>query len=100
MGSEASKEPLRRRLGGQANLPMQAHSWRQIQHRAATPRLPQPTPAMKRQPQAHEVYCGEREQIERRSVVRGLLLMALLALSISIVRSGLDRVFVHGWWRP
>jgi hypothetical protein len=55
---------------------------------------------MKRQRQAHEVYCGEREQIERRSVVRGLLLMALLALSISIVRSGLDRVFVHGWWRP
>ncbi len=79
---------------------MQVHPWRQVRHRAAPPRLPQLTPAMKRRREAYEVYCREREQKERRSVVRGLLLMALLALSISIVRSGLDRVFVHGWWRP
>jgi hypothetical protein len=45
-------------------------------------------------------YQLKREKAERRSVVRGLLLMSALVLAGSIVRAGLDRVFVHGWWRP
>jgi hypothetical protein len=100
MESEASKKPLRGRHGSQSGLPLQARAWRQIEYRAAPPRLPELTPAMKRRREAYEIYRREREKIERRSVVRGLLLLALLALSISIFRSGLDRVFVHGWWRP
>ena len=100
MESKASKKPLRERQGDQSGLPLQARPWRQIEHCAAPPKLPQLTPALKRQREAYEVYRSEREQLERRSVVRGLLLMALLALSISIFRSGLDQVFVHGWWRP
>jgi hypothetical protein len=33
-------------------------------------------------------------------MVRGLILIALLVLAGSIARAGLERVFVHGWWRP
>jgi hypothetical protein len=33
-------------------------------------------------------------------MVRGLILIALLMLAGSIARAGLERVFVHGWWRP
>ena len=42
----------------------------------------------------------ERERLESRSVVRGLILLAILVLLASMVRAGLGRVFVHGWWRP
>ncbi len=33
-------------------------------------------------------------------MVRGLLLLALIVLCLSIARAGLGRVFPHGWWRP
>jgi fatty acid desaturase len=42
----------------------------------------------------------ERGQALRRSAVRGLLMLALLVLVLSIARAGLGRVFVPGWWRP
>jgi hypothetical protein len=42
-------------------------------------------------------YRKEREEIERRSMVRGLILLAVLALVGSIAHAGLDRVFVHVW---
>jgi hypothetical protein len=47
-----------------------------------------------------EAYRRERETIERRSVSRALILIAIVALLGSMVHAGLDRVFVHGWWRP
>ncbi len=33
-------------------------------------------------------------------MVRGLILLAVVLLMGSAARAGLDRVFVHGWWRP
>jgi hypothetical protein len=39
------------------------------------------------------------EQIERRSQVRGLLLLALAAIIFAILRAGIHNVFSHGWWR-
>jgi hypothetical protein len=70
------------------------------EHRAAPPQLPARTPAIERQQAAFELYRRQREQLERRSMLRGLILIALLVLAGSIARAGLERVFVHGWWRP
>lgn len=69
------------------------------EHRAAPPQLPAPTAAFERQRAEFERYRRQRERIERRSVVRGLILLAVLVLLGSIVRAGLERVFVRGWWR-
>jgi hypothetical protein len=75
-------------------------SARSNEHRAASPQLPSSSPALERDRQEFQSYRVEREKTERRSVVRGLMLMAVLVLVGSMVRAGLDRVFVHGWWRP
>jgi hypothetical protein len=39
------------------------------------------------------------QQIERRSQIRGLLLLALAAIVFAILRAGAHRVFTIGWWR-
>jgi hypothetical protein len=70
------------------------------EHRAAAPQLPEPTSGFERQRETFQRYRKEREGIERRSMVRGLILLAVLVLVGSIARAGLDRVFVQGWWRP
>lgn len=36
---------------------------------------------------------------ERRRQVRGLLLIALIVLVLSILRTGIHRIFTQGWWR-
>ena len=69
-------------------------------HRAATPQLPSNSSAIQRDRLAFDRYRREREKTERRSVTRGLILMAIVVLVGSILRAGLDRAFVHGWWRP
>jgi hypothetical protein len=38
-------------------------------------------------------------RLERRSHVRGLLLLAVAAIVFAIVRAGVHRVFTVGWWR-
>jgi hypothetical protein len=70
------------------------------EHRAAPPELPPRSPAQERDWLSFKRYRTDRETIERHSVVRGLLVMAVVVLIASIVRAGLDRVFVPGWWRP
>jgi hypothetical protein len=70
------------------------------EQRAASPRLPALTPAFERDRREFARYRNERERTERRSVVRGLILLAIVLLVGSMARAGLDRVFVHGWWRP
>jgi hypothetical protein len=39
------------------------------------------------------------EQAERRRQVRGLLLLAVAAIVIAILRAGVHNVFTRGWWR-
>lgn len=70
------------------------------EHRAAAPRTPEPTRGILRQRAEFQAYREERERIERRSAVRGLIFLAVVALLGNILRAGLDRAFVHGWWRP
>ena len=72
----------------------------QAEHRAEPPRIPAPTSTQERAELERKAYFHQREQLEHRSLVRGLLLLALLVLAVSIVRAGLDRVFLPGWWRP
>ncbi len=78
---------------------MQA-SQRGNEQRAAPPQLPPCTPALTLDRQDLERNRSEQERMERRSVVRGLILLAVIMLVGSVARAGLDRVFVHGWWRP
>jgi hypothetical protein len=41
----------------------------------------------------------EQRDLERRSQVRGLLLLAVAAIVFAILRAGVHRVFTVGWWR-
>lgn len=42
---------------------------------------------------------GTVENRERRSQVRGLVLLAFLALAFAILRAGTGHAFGPGWWR-
>jgi len=75
-------------------------SERADEHRAASPQLPALSPAVERDRREFEHYRDDREKTERRSVVRGLILLAVVVLVGSMLRAGMDRVFVHGWWHP
>jgi hypothetical protein len=55
---------------------------------------------LKKKREEFRLYRVGRETIERRSMVRGLILLAVLVMVVSMARAGLDRVFIHGWWRP
>lgn len=67
--------------------------------RAEAVRPPHPTPELEEARAQQQMHSRKREAMERRSVVRGLVILAVLAMGWSIARAGLDRVFVHGWWR-
>jgi hypothetical protein len=67
--------------------------------RAARPAIPEPTRGLKKKREEFRMYRAAREKIERRSMVRGLIVLAVLVMVGSIVRAGLDRAFVRGWWR-
>jgi hypothetical protein len=68
--------------------------------RAEPPRIPAPTRALERAEAERKTYIHKREQIEKRSILRGLVWLAVVVLVFSIARAGLDRVFPNGWWRP
>jgi len=69
-------------------------------HRAEPPRIPPPTPALERAEVQRKAYLEGREKVQTRSIFRGLILLAVLALLASMVRAGFGRVFVQDWWRP
>ena len=69
------------------------------EHRAEAVRSPQPTPELREAQAEQQVRLRALEGSERRSVVRGLIVLAVVALAWSIARAGWGRVFVHGWWR-
>jgi hypothetical protein len=51
--------------------------------------MPTPTPA----------NFTQRTKIERLRQIRGLLLLAITILLVSLLRAGLRTVFTPGWWR-
>jgi hypothetical protein len=40
-----------------------------------------------------------RVALEQRSLLRGLILLAVVILIVSLARAGFGRLFVPGWWR-
>jgi hypothetical protein len=75
-------------------------SKRQPEYRACPVQIPMPTRALERKRDDYRVYLLGRERLERTSIVRGLILLALVVLAVSIARAGLERVFVPYWWKP
>ncbi|HEY5382304.1 MAG TPA: hypothetical protein VIJ65_08605 [Acidobacteriaceae bacterium] len=45
-----------------------------------------------------ESLCA-RLRLEQRSLLRGLILLALVILLASLAHAGFSRLFVPGWWR-
>jgi hypothetical protein len=66
---------------------------------AEPPCVPEPTVALLQARAAVAEHRERRERLERSSVVRGLIVLALLVLGLSMLRAGWGRVFVPGWWR-
>jgi len=67
---------------------------------AAPPRVPQATPALEKAEIERDECIRSRERLEQRSILRGLILLALVALIFSIWRAGGDRVLLPHWWHP
>ena len=55
-------------------------------------------PADSKRTQAIETSAAA-EQLERRRQIRGLLLLAVLAIVVSILHAGIANVFTVGRWR-
>ena len=69
------------------------------EHRAEAVRPPEPTRAVKEARLQNKAFRRSREALERRSVLRGSILLAIVAMVVSMARAGWDRVFIFGWWR-
>ena len=68
-------------------------------HSASPPRPPRASAELASAREEHAAYVDGRERAERSGFLRALLVLAVVVLVASIWRAGLDRVFVHGWWR-
>ena len=68
-------------------------------HRAAPPQAPRVSAELESAREEHAAYVHGRELAERSGFLRALLVLAVVVLVAGIWRAGLDRVFVHGWWR-
>lgn len=68
-------------------------------HRAEPPRPPALTDREKRRESARLERLNARVRLEQRSLLRGLILLAVLILIASLARAGFGRLFVPGWWR-
>jgi len=68
-------------------------------HRASPPRAPRPSAELTSAREEHAEYVAQRERAEHSGFLRALVVLAVVVLLASIWRAGLDRVFVHGWWR-
>lgn len=67
--------------------------------RAEAPRAPALPPALQEAEAAGRLTLREREMSERRSMLRGLLLLAILLLLVSVVHAGGARALPAGWFR-
>jgi fatty acid desaturase len=66
--------------------------------RALPPRPPSLTEREQRQARVRDEARRTRGRREQRSLLRGLILLALLVLLVSLARAGFGRLFVPGWW--
>ena len=82
-------------LRGRTTLPTPGGD-RQREHRAEPPRAPELSRTVRQARDEAARYRHEREAQERRSLLRGLILLAVLVLLVSLLRAG-DRAFPAGW---
>ena len=68
-------------------------------HRAEPPRPPALTEREQLRERDRLDRLKVRVRLEQRSLLRGLILLAVLILIASLARAGLGRLFVPGWWR-
>jgi hypothetical protein len=68
-------------------------------HRAEPPRPPAFTEREQRRESARLDRLNARVRLEQRSLLRGLILLAVVILIASLARAGFGRLFVQGWWR-
>ena len=64
--------------------------------RAEPPRAPKWPPNLAQAEAERASYRREREAVERRSMLRGLILLAVLVILFALLRAGLGRAFPTG----
>jgi hypothetical protein len=67
-------------------------------HRAEPPRPPALTERDQRRETERLGKLRVRVALEQRSLLRGLILLAVVILIVSLARAGFGRLFVPGWW--
>ena len=67
--------------------------------RAEIPHPPASTSQTRKADAARAQQKSLQESLEKRHMLRGLLLLAGLVLLGSMLHAGSERVFVPGWWR-
>jgi hypothetical protein len=67
-------------------------------HRAEPPRPPALTDREQRREGSRLRTLSERAGVEQRSLLRGLILLAVVILIASLARAGFGRLFVPRWW--
>lgn len=67
--------------------------------RAEPPRPPARSSEQERREREREQALGARLGVEQRSLLRGLILLAVVILVLSLAHAGFGRLFVPGWWR-
>jgi len=66
---------------------------------AEPPRPPALTEREQRRESTRLDTLKARVRLEQRSLLRGLILLAVVILIASLARAGFGRLFVPGWWR-
>ena len=67
-------------------------------HRAEPPRPPALSERDERREAARRERLSARLRLEQRSLLRGLILLAVVILIASLARAGFVRLFVPRWW--
>ena len=67
-------------------------------HRAEPPRPPVLTERDERRESKRLETLNTRLRLEQRSLLRGLILLAVLILIASLATAGFGRLFVPRWW--
>jgi hypothetical protein len=65
---------------------------------AEPPRPPALTERDERRERARLESLNARARLEQRSLLRGLILLAVVILIASLARAGFGRLFVPRWW--
>lgn len=61
--------------------------------------LPRSRPSESVPHASDHIASNSPSRTERRRQVRALVVLAILALTFTILRAGVHSVFGHGWWR-